>query len=394
MKTREPWLLDPTVTFLNHGSFGGCPEPVLAEQSRLRAELERRPIEWLAPERALESKLDHAKQALCAVVGGAPRDMAFVTNATTAVNAVLRSAEFEAGDEIVFTDHGYNACNNVVRYLEDRLGVVPVVARLPFPLSSPDEVLAAIEGVLTPRTKLVLIDHVTSPTALVLPVARIIALCHERGVRVFVDGAHAPGMLSLDLDALGADYYTGNCHKWLCAPKGCAFLHVSAKHQHEVRPVVISHGHNTPRPGRSRFEAEFDWPGTHDPTAYLTLPFAIEWLAAQHGGGLPGVRERNREVVLAARELLCGELGVTAPAPAEMIGSLATIPLPDGPGEENGLDPLHVRLYSEYGIEVPVIHWPVQGKRWIRVSAQLHNDAGDYRELAQALRKEGLGTAD
>ena len=390
MKSRAPWLLDPEVTFLNHGSFGGCPEPVLAEQPRLRAELERRPIEWLAPERALVPKLDRAREALGAVIGAEAQDIAFITNATTAVNAVLRSADFEAGDEIVFTDHGYNACNNVVRYLAERVGVVPVVAPLPFPLQSPDEVVAAIEGVLTERTKLLLVDHVTSPTALVLPVQRLVELCHARGIRVLVDGAHAPGMLPLDIEALGADYYTGNCHKWLCAPKGCAFLHVQRALQEEVRPVVISHGHNTPRSGRTRFQREFDWPGTHDPTAYLSLPFAIDWLGSQHADGLEGVMARNRKLVLEARAMLCAELGVEAPAPEEMIGSIATLPLP-GAGEiVDGLDSLHLRLHREHAIEIPVIHWPREGQRWIRLSTQLHNDLEDYRVLLEALRAEGI----
>ncbi len=391
MKSRSPWLLDPAVTFLNHGSFGGCPEPVLEQQSQLRAELERRPIEWLAPERRLEPKLDSAREALAALVGAQAQDLVFVSNATSAVNAVLRSAIFQAGDEIVFTDHGYNACSNVVRYLAERTGIVPVIAKLPFPIASPDQVVDALQAVLTDRTKLVLVDHITSPTALVLPIERIVSLCHERGVRVFVDGAHAPGMLPLDLQALGADYYAGNCHKWLCAPKGCAFLHVRRDLQEEVRPTCISHGHNTPRPGRSRYMTEFDWPGTHDPTPYLSLPFAIDWLASQHPEGLPGVMQRNRAQALAGRDLLCRELGLEAPAPDEMIGAIAALPLSDGPAAVKGLDPLHVRLYEVHKIEIPISHWPVAGRRWIRISAQLHNDDADYEKLVNALRAEGLG---
>jgi len=386
MKSRSPWLLDPAVTFLNHGSFGGCPAPVLDEQTRLREEMERRPIEWLARERDLDPKLDRAREALAAVVGGDARDLVFVPNATTAVNAVLRSAHFEAGDELVFTDHGYNACNNVVRYVCDRSGAVPVVAEVPFPLASPAEVLQAIERVLTPRTRLLLIDHVTSATGIIFPIEDIVRLCHQHGVRVLVDGAHAPGMIPLDLEALGADYYTANAHKWLCAPKGCAFLRVRSELQDEVRPTVISHGANTPHPGRSRFETEFGWPGTHDPTPYLTLPFAIDWLSAQDPRGLAGVMQRNHELALAARELLCEALGVEAPAPAEMIGALATLPLPDGPPPEDGLDAQHRELFEQHAIEVPIVHWPKPGKRWVRISAQLHNDLDDYRTLARALR--------
>lgn len=391
MKTRDPWLLDDTVVYLNHGSFGGCPRPVLEEQTRLRNELERRPIEWLAPERSLIPKLDEARRALCDLVGGQPEDIAFVGNATTAVNSVLRSANWTAGDEIVFTDHGYNACNNVVRYIGEQQGIVPVVAKLPFPIAHPDEALEAILSTFTDRTRLLLVDHVTSPTALILPIKRLVQACHERGVRIFVDGAHVPGMLPLDLDALGADYYTGNCHKWLCAPKGCAFLHVRRELQEEVRPLVISHGHNTPRPGRSRFQREFDWPGTYDPTPYLSLPFAIDWLAAQDVDGVPGVMARNHRMALAGRDLVCAAIGAEAPAPDEMIGCMASIALPTGGSPLKGLDPLHVRLHEHHGIEIPIVHWPQAGQRWIRLSAQLHNDEADYEALVAALKLEGIG---
>lgn len=390
MKSRAPWVLDPEVVFLNHGSFGGCAEPVLAEQTRLRQELERRPIEWLGPERDLEPKLDRARAAMAEVVGARPRDLVFVPNATSAVNAVLRSFAFEAGDEIVFSNHGYNACNNAVRFVAERCGAIPVIAEIPFPLASPDMVVEALEKALSTRTRLVLIDHITSTTALVLPIQRLVALCRERGIRVMVDGAHAVGMVPLDLEALGADYYTSNAHKWLCAPKTCAFLHVREELQEEVRPLVISHAYNTPRPGYSRFEAEFAWPGTYDATPYLTLPFAIDWLAGQHPEGLAGVREQNRGTALAARDLLCEALGIEAPCPDEMIGSMASVPLPDGPPPVDGLDGLHVRLFRDHGIEVPVPHWPQPGKRWIRVSAQLHNDLDDYRALVRALGDEGV----
>lgn len=391
MKSRAPWLLDPEVVFLNHGSFGGCPQPILEEQSRLRAEMERRPIEWLAPERSLEPKLDLARQRLAEVVGARASDLVFVPNATNAVNAVLRSMDLEPGDEILFSDHGYNACNNVVDFVCERSGAVPVVARLPFPLRSPDEVLEAIEGALTDRTRLLLIDHVTSSTALVLPVERLVALCRERGVRIFIDGAHGPGMIPVDLDSLGADYYTANCHKWFCAPKGCAFLHVREALQPEVRPTVISHGHNTPRSGRSRFETEFGWPGTYDPTPYLTLPFALDWLSGQDPRGIEGVMERNRATVLEGRDQVLDCLRVEAPAPDEMIGSMATIPLPAGAPPIDGLDELHVRLHTEHRIEVPVVHWPTHGRRWLRISAQLHNDSEDYAALCRALSLESLG---
>ncbi len=388
MRSRAPWLLDPEVTYLNHGSFGGAPLPVLEAQTKLRTELERRPIEWLAPERQLYTKLDAVRERLGAFLRAAPEDLVFVPNATTAVNAVLRSLRFAPKDEILFTSHGYNACNNVVRFVCEASGAVPVVADVPFPIVSGDEAVAAIERALTPRSKLLLIDHITSPTGLVLPIERIVALCRQRGVRVLVDGAHAPGMVPLDLAALDADYYTGNCHKWLCAPKGAAFLHVRRELQSEVRPTTISHGYNTPVHGRSRYMTEFDWPGTYDPTPILVLPTALDWLAEQHPQGIAGVMERNRALALAARELLCNELQLTPPAPEALLGALVTLPLPPGPPPEGALDPLHIRLFERYHIEVPVVHFPRPGQRWFRISAQLHNDLDDYRALARALLLE------
>jgi len=390
MRARTPWLLDPEVVYLNHGSFGGAPGPVLEAQSRLRAELERSPIAWLAPERGLLPKLDEVRARLAPVVGALPADLVFVPNATTAVNAVLRSFDFKDGDRVVFTNHGYNACNNVVRFLHETQGLEFDIAEVPFPIASPDEVLRGIERALTPRTRLLLVDHITSPSGIVFPIAEIVALCRARGVRVLVDGAHAPGMVPLDLETLGADYYTGNCHKWLCAPKGCAFLHVQREWQIEVRPVTISHGHNQSEAGRSRYLTEFDWPGTYDPTPILALPTALDFLESAHASGLPGVMQHNRELALAARALLCERLNLHPPAPESMLGALVTLPLPDGPPLGGALDPLHVRLFEHHRIEVPVVHFPRPGQRWFRISAQLHNDLDDYRALARALELEGV----
>jgi isopenicillin-N epimerase len=383
------WPLDPAVTFLNHGSFGACPREVLRRQADLRAEMEAEPVRFLS--RELDDRLDAARGAVAAFVGADPDDLAFVTNATTGVNAVLRSLAFAAGDELLTTDHTYNACRNTLNFVAGRAGARVVVATVPFPVGSPDEVVDAVLARLTPRTRLAMLDHVTSPTGLVLPLERLIARLSDRGVDVLVDGAHAPGMLPLDLKALGATYYSGNCHKWICAPKGSAFLWVRRDRHADVHPVTISHGANAVRPGRSRFRLEFDWTGTSDPTAWLTVPTALDYVGSLLPGGWPAVMKRNRELALEARRLLCAAAGTAPPCPDEMIGSLASVVLPDGRTSEimwRQPDPLQPRLYEAWHLEVPVMTWPAAPKRLLRISAQLYNRRQHYVRLAEALAKE------
>lgn len=384
---RGAWALDSAIDFLNHGSFGACPVAVLDEQARLREELEREPVRFMV--RELESRLDAARTQLATFLGADPDGLAFVPNATTGVNAVLRSLEFRPGDELLTTDHEYNACRNALEFAARRYGAAVVVAQIPFPVRGPADVIDAILQCVSPRTHLALIDHVTSQTALILPIRSLVEALAERGIDVLVDGAHAPGMLQFRIDAIGAAYYTGNCHKWICAPKGAGFLHVRADRRKSIRPTVISHGANSTRTDRERFRAEFDWTGTFDPTPYLCVPVALRHLASLAPGGWPEVMERNRRLALRGRAILCKTLDIAAPTPDDMIGSMASLPLPDGSADAPTTslydDPLQRRLFEEHRIEVPIIAWPSTPRRLIRISAQLYNDERQYARLADAL---------
>jgi isopenicillin-N epimerase len=376
------WLLDPTISHLNHGSFGAVPGPVLDAQNAWRRHIEANPTAFMAGE--LPAHIDRVRNLLAGLVGADPAGLVFVRNATTGVSAVLGSVGFRPGDRILVTDHGYNACRNAVRFVAERTGAEVVTVRIPFPLEGPDQVVSAVLDRVDSNTRLVLVDHVTSPTALILPIEELVAAL-EPSVPVLVDGAHGPGMLPLRLDRLGASWYVGNCHKWLCAPRGVGFLWAREDRRDGLYPPVISHGWSRPEP--ERFHAMFDWTGTDDPTPILSLPVAIEFLAAH--GGLEEVMAHNRRLALAGRAALLDALGVEPPAPVDMIGSMASVPLPRSERPADDLvDPLTRRLRDIHRIEVPVFYWPEPPHRVVRISAHLYNRPTEYRRLAEALTVE------
>ncbi|MEK6371633.1 MAG: aminotransferase class V-fold PLP-dependent enzyme [Acidobacteriota bacterium] len=388
MAFRDFWLLDPSVTFLNHGSFGATPIAVLAKQDEYRARLEREPVRFMI--RELEPLLDAARAEVAKFVGAAPEDIAFVPNATAGLNAVLRSLDLDRHDELLVTTHEYNASRNALDHVASLAGAKVIVVDVPFPIESPEVVIERVLAAVTERTRLLLIDHITSQTALILPVERLVAEMLARGIDTLIDGAHAPGMIALDIHAIGAAYYTGNFHKWVCAPKGAGFLYVARNRRATIRPTIISHGANATRTDRSRYLLEFDWTGTYDPTAWLCVPEAMRFIPSLVEGGWPEVMRRNHELALRARDLLCDRLGIAHPAPDAMLGSMAAFPLPDGTALDAsalyGGDALQDLLLDKYAIEVPLMPWPHPPKRVLRVSAQLYNAIEDYERLAEALR--------
>lgn len=385
-KFRRYWTLAPGVAFLNHGSFGACPKPILKLQAELRGLMEAEPVQFLW--RRYEERLELARKSVAKFVGSRPQDLVFVTNATTGVNAVVRSLRLRRGDEILTTCHDYNACRNVLVEAARRAGAKLIVAHVPFPLSSDDEVVEAVVGAVTRRTRVVLLDHVSSSTGLVFPVARLIRELEGRSVDTLVDGAHAPGMVPLDLSCLGAAYYTGNLHKWTCAPKGTAFLWVREDKQGEVQPAVISHGNNTPRPGYGSFQDRFDWAGTFDPTGWFCAGEAIRWLGQLLPGGWGELRESNHQMAIRARRVLSEALEVESHCPENMLGAMATLPLPErfqAALKTGRIDAEQERLYDRFRIEVPLFRIGQPQRRYFRISAHIYNSLAEYEYLTEAL---------
>jgi isopenicillin-N epimerase len=386
------------VSYLNHGSFGACPEPVLEAQRVWRERMEAEPVRFL--DRELEGHLDEARRLVGVFLNADPEGLAFVPNATTGVSTVLASLRFQPDDELLACDHEYNATLNAMRAAADRDGAHLVIVKVPFPIHDPSQFVEAYLEAVTPRTRFALVSQVTSPTALITPVVALVRELDRHGVDTMVDGAHAPGMVPLNLDGLGAAYWTGNGHKWLCAPKGAAVLHVRADLRSRIRPLVVSHGANSDRPDRSRFRLGFDWTGTNDPTPILALPAAIRYVGGLHDEGWTGLMASNATLARRGRDAICSALGVPAPAPDAMLGSMASIPLPGLAPTPAAADRLQTALFDEDQIEVPVMAWPVPAAippgegpaaLLVRISAQQYNRLDEYVALAETLARRLKG---
>lgn len=390
------WAHDPGVCYLNHGSFGSCPRAVLEAQSRWRDAMEAEGVRFFVEQ--LRPRMDEARKRLADFVRCDWEGIAFLHNETTVVATVLDNIRFRPGDEILVTSQEYPACRNAVDRAAARTGARVAVAPIPWPVTSEDDVVTPILHAANQRTRLALISHVTSPTGLVLPIKRIVREMKARGVETLVDAAHGVGFMPIDLDDIGAAYYSSNLHKWLCTPKGAAFLHVRRDLRDGFRPLVLSNNATIPIQGRSQFLTEFDFIGTDDYTAFLVIPEAIEFMDRLLPGGWPEVMLRNRDLSFAARDLLCQSLGTPPPAPDSMVGPLASVLLPPLDPESRARldrtptrfsDPLQDRLVDKWRIQVPVIR--VGQHRHVRVSAQLYNSIDQYRYLAHALSVELAG---
>lgn len=379
------WALDPGVIYLNHGSFGASTKFILEKQNEYRDMLEKQPMNFLV--RRLEELIYSAREKMAGFVKCNTSDLVFVQNATAGVNTVFRSIKFNPGDEILISNHTYYACRKLVEFIAETSGAVIVEVRYDIPVASPAVIADAWLSAVSSKTKIALIDHITSATALIQPVGQIVRELDKLGIDTLVDGAHAPGSIPLDLDALGAAYYTGNCHKWLCSPKSAAILHVRNDRQKNILPLVISHaGHNA-----QPFAERFFWPGTYDPTPILCAADSIDYMASLMPGGWDAIMKRNHDVCINARDYFCRELGLTPSCPDEMNAGMATMEIPfleeNNPPDYKNCDAIQNRICQEYNLEIPLWYWNDPPRRTTRISAQLYNSPEQYVYAAGILKQ-------
>jgi isopenicillin-N epimerase len=372
---RGDFLLDPEVVFLNHGSFGACPRPVFERYQAWQRELERQPVEFIG--RRLQGLLAEARAALGQYLHADADDLAYVSNVTTALNIVARSLPLQPGDEILTTDHEYGALDRTWTFVAEHTQARIVIQKLPVPMSDPQEVVEAVWAGVTPRTRVLFLSHITSPTAVTLPIEALVARAKAAGIWTVVDGAHAPGQVEVDLTGLDVDFYGGNLHKWLSSPKGAGLLYVRKELQHLIDPLVISWGWRPSDPGFSVFVDEIQRQGTHDPSAYLSVPAAIAYQAEQDW---PRVRQECHELVRLARDGMAELTGIVPLVEDDprWFAQMATMPLPPC-----DLPALKRRLYDEYRIEIPTTHWG--DVQCLRISVQGYNTRADVERLLSAV---------
>ncbi len=369
---RSQFLLDPDVAFLNHGSFGACPIPVFEQYQHWQRELERQPVAFF--QRRADALLDEARAAIGTYLNADAEDLVFVPNATIGINTVARSLDLNPGDEILTSDHEYGAIDYTWTFVCNKTGAKYVQQPIPVPVTTHADFVETLWSAVTPRTKVILLSHITSPTALIFPIVEICRRAREAGILTVIDGAHVPGQLPLDLTALGADFYSGNFHKWLCAPKGAAFLYARREHHPSLDPLVISWGWTE---GAS-FVKQNTWQGTRELAAFLSVPAAIQF---QHDHNWDNVRRQCHELARMARTRILDLSGQTpiSPDSTEWFAQMVTIPLP--PCDTTMLKQ---RLYDEHCVEVPLVVW--NEKPYIRVSFQGYNTMDDLERLVAGLR--------
>jgi isopenicillin-N epimerase len=363
------------ITFLNHGSYGACPIPVFETYQRWQRELEYQPVEFIG--RRLPGLLAEARAALASYIGAERDEIVFVTNATYGMNVVARSLDLQPGDEILTSDHEYGAVDRTWRFNCGERGAHYINQRIDVPVYDANSIVDQLWAGVTPRTRMISISHITSHTALTFPVAEICRRAREAGILTLVDGAHAPGHIDLDMHAIGADFYTGNCHKWLSSPKGAAFLYARPEVQHLLKPLVVSWGYEARAPGHSQFQDIFSTIGTAEPAAYLSVPAAI---AFQQQHNWPAVRAACHDLLLNASQRFQKLTGLEpiSPDTNEWWVQMRVLPLPACDAAD-----LKRRLYDDYQIEIPIIDW--NGHQYARVSIQAYNRPEDLDRLIGSL---------
>lgn len=374
---KKEFMLDPTVVFLNHGSFGATPKPVFSEYQRWQRELERQPVEFLG--RRFPDLMQNARTRLAAYLSTAPDNLVFVPNATVGINIVVRSLDLKTGDEVLATDHEYGAADRTWRFIAAQKGFRYINFRLPLPFVSHDQIVESFMAAVTPNTRVIFLSHYSSPTALIFPIAEICRRAREKNILTLIDGAHAPGQIDLDLNNIGADFYSGNLHKWLCAPKGSAFLYARPEVQDIIQPLVVSWGWQSEQPGPSRFIDYLEWTGTRDISSYLSVPSAIDYQTSQ--------RWRNTisecyNLAAEARERIALVTGLDGfhPNHPDWYKQMSAMPLP----ETVDACALKSALYEDFRIEIPIIRW--NNLNLIRFSIQVYNSREDIIKLESALK--------
>lgn len=367
---RDLYLLDEKVVFLNHGSFGACPKVVFERYQAWQLELERQPVEFLG--RQHDTLIKEALNSSGDYLGTSGENLVFVPNATTGLNMVARSLKLEAGDEILTTNHEYGALDLTWAYISRETSCAVIAMPLPDTFNDPDDVVEAIWKGVTENTKIIFMSHITSPTGLILPAEEICKRARQAGIMTIIDGAHVPGQLALNLDELGADFYSGNFHKWLSAPKGSAFVYISPEYHDMIDPLTISWGWD----GDTFFERT-RWQGTREIASFLTVPTAIQF---QKDHNWQEIQNRCHDLAIETMHRICEVTGLDPFASPEFFGQMATAPLP----VDTDLEKLKSYLYDNYCVEVPLTE--LEGRKFIRVSIQAYNTRKDADALITGLK--------
>ncbi len=385
----QHWKLNQNIVYLNHGSFGATPAKVIEKQQLLQAELEAEAVHFIIDK--MPALIDDSKQALANFVNTSANNIVFTQNTTTGVNTILKSIIGNQGDEWLTTNHAYGACANALNYYAAKNKCIVNIANINYPIQSKQAILDAIEKTITPQTTLALIDYVTSATATIMPVPEIITMLHAKGIQVIVDAAHCPGMIDIDIDKLQPDYLIANCHKWICSPKGSAFIYVAPQNQHLIQPLVISHFNDTAVGTAAHWSKQFEWDGTHDYSAYICVKNALEQMPIIANASWQNIKQQNHELVWKAASKIANALNVQLPVPKNMVGSICNIPMPNGKAPSHKFHSnvaLKNILFEKYKIEVPVFMFPAALTQWLRISAQLYNSMEQYDYLLDCLKKE------